>query len=105
MSELMENIVKSEVVQSLLEEIIDENLVTKEKFDEICDLVQKEINSDIDRLLLEPLEVVSIIEEAILIYSSRKQGTNFPVQSVDKSVELAFQKQLGVSEYYKITQI
>lgn len=98
MNEIMKNIVWSEEVQYLLEEtmeLIAEKIITKEKYIEICNEVQRTINSEPERYILEPFEVAYIIEEAVMIYSNKKKNTNFPLSNVEKSVELAFIKQVG----------
>lgn len=92
MRNLMRNIVNSEVVQELLEEVREEKMVTPAKYEEICTLIQERINSNLEVLLLDPYEVAALVEEAIMIYSTMKNGTNFHVLSTETSVDLAFSK-------------
>ena len=92
MQDFMRNIVNSEVVQELLEEVREEQMVTPAKYEEICTLIQERINSKLEVLLLDPYEVAALVEEAIMIYSTKKNGTNFHVLSTEKSVDLAFSK-------------
>lgn len=100
----MKNIVISDTVQGLVSDLLCEieynSLINMTEYASICRLIQATINEE--NLLLEPLEVASIIEEAVMIYSSKnvkadsKRAHHF--YNAEESVKVAFKKQLGIPQ-------
>lgn len=101
MEDFMKNIVVSDIVQELLVDLLCEiefdSLIEKDEYIDICQLVQATINEQ--ALLLEPLEIAKVIEEAVMIYSGRNVKVDSEglehFNNIPESVEIAFVKQLG----------
>ncbi|MDE5889374.1 MAG: hypothetical protein K2H20_05075 [Bacilli bacterium] len=108
MEELMKDIVMSDAVQDLLTDarlLIEEELINMNEYKRICIATQELIDSD-STLLLNPIEVAMLIEEAIMIYSSKRVKNDSKKEkhflSIEKSVQIAFRKQFGQEKEQKL---
>ena len=104
MENLMKDIVYSDSVQALLEDVhfcIEEGQITEKEFKNICKSVQTMIDND-KTLLLEPLQVAMLIEDALIIYNAirvnREGKATRRFLNSEQSVEIAFNKQFGPTE-------
>ncbi len=104
MENLMKDIVNSDCVQELLTDVhfcIEEGHITTKEYTSICNSVQELLNND-ETLLLEPLQIAMLIEDALIIHSAMrvreesKRTKHF--SSPEKSVKVAFAKQFGSTE-------
>lgn len=108
MENLMKDIVMSDVVQGLLEDLlfeIENGLINLPEYKVICNLIQAKIDED-TTLLLEPLEVAKIVERAVMTYSGRNVRAEFKkfrhFVKPEESVEIAFAKELGQTKELKL---
>ncbi len=108
MNDLMKDIVMSDCVQDLLSDAIfsiEDEQISEEEYKNICTEVQKLIDSD-ETLVLEPIQIASLVEEALIIHSSRRVKADSDLSrrfnSTKASVLLAYNKLIGKKEELKL---